>query len=148
MHNSKQVLIQPKDCSVKKQKAHGYLNVRIVKVMNTSAKTVKNIGDLLLKLHYKITILNTSLRNHTLQKAEIQLAADVLSEFTGISSIFRYLTENRQDMIHILHIGYLMRKLRLWEETTEQDTRFGLLLTDTLATDATENSIKKTINQV
>ena len=51
-------------------------------------------------------------------------------------------------MILILHIGYRMLKLLLWEEMTELAIKFGQLLMVILVTDALENSIKKMINQV
>ena len=69
--------IQQKDYSVKKQQVVGYLNVHTDKVMNTLVKTVKNIGDLLLKLLFKTMTSITSLQNLTLLKVVIQSVTDV-----------------------------------------------------------------------
>ena len=51
-------------------------------------------------------------------------------------------------MILMQLTGYQMHKLQLWDVMTELVTKFGQLLMDILAMDVSENSTKKTINQV
>ena len=71
--------------------------------------------------------LNISSQNLMLLKVEIQSVIEEALVAMVTLNTFHFQIVKKQATTHIQHTGCQMRKLQLWEETTEQDTKFGLL---------------------